>query len=53
MLQLLLILAAASVGSPAVAQPVLDWPVLGKVVGEFAPDPPESLTRKSGRLVTL
>ena len=43
MLQLLLVLAAALVGVPAVAQPVLDWPVLGKVVGEFAPDPPDRM----------
>ena len=42
-LQLLLILAAALAGSPAVAQPVLDWPVLGKVVGEFASDPPDRM----------
>jgi murein DD-endopeptidase MepM/ murein hydrolase activator NlpD len=43
MLQLLLVLAAVLAGSPAVAQPVLDWPVIGKVVSEFAPDPPDRM----------
>ena len=43
MLQLLLVLAAILASAPAVAQPVLDWPVIGKVVGEFALDPPERM----------
>jgi murein DD-endopeptidase MepM/ murein hydrolase activator NlpD len=43
MLQLLLGLAAILASAPAVAQPVLDWPVLGKVVSEFAPAPPDRM----------